>query len=73
MGHREIEAAIPYRGDETGPHDDDKDFCRERPLTERTIGRPQCFRRVATRCNRCDTLASDNLALVTFAMILAWL
>jgi len=70
MGHREIEAVIPYRADEAGPHDDDKGLYRERPLTERMVNRLKRLRWVVTRC---DTLASDNLALVTFAMILAWL
>ena len=69
MGHLEIDAVIPYRADETGPHDDKGPYC-ERPLTERMINRLKRFQRVVTRY---DTLASDNLALVTFAMILAWL
>ena len=65
--HREIEAVIPYREDETGPREYDRDLYRERPLIERTINRLKRFRRIATRY---DKLAASYLALVAIAMIL---
>ena len=68
--HREIEAVIPYREDEMGPREYDRDLYRERPLIERTINRLKRFRRVATRY---DKLAASYLALVAIAMILEWL
>jgi len=70
LGEREIEAVIPYRKDEMGPHDYDKDLYRERPKIEQTINRLKRFRRVATRA---DKLATSYLAMVTLAMILEWL
>lgn len=66
---REITAVIPYRGDEMGPHDYDRDRSRERPIIERTINRLKRFRRVATRS---DKLADSYLAMVTLAMIREW-
>lgn len=68
--HREIEAVIPYREDEMGPHLYDRDLYRERPVIERTINRLKRFRRIATRY---DKLATSYVALVTIAMILEWL
>jgi len=68
--HREIEAVIPYREDEMGPHLYDRDLYRERPVIERTINRLKRFRRIATRY---DKLATSYMALVTIAMILEWL
>jgi len=70
LRQREIDAVIPYRVDEMGPHDYDRDLYRERPLIERTINRLKRFRRIATRY---DTLASSYLAMVTITMILEWL
>jgi transposase len=68
--HREIEAVIPYREDEMGPHEYDRALYRERPVIERTINRLKRFRRVATRY---DKLAASYLAMVTLASILEWL
>jgi transposase len=68
--HRDIEAVIPYREDELGPHDYDRELYRERPTIERTINRLKRFRRVATRY---DKLAANFMAMVTIAMILEWL
>lgn len=68
--HREIEAVIPYREDELGPREYDRDLYRERPVIERTINRLKRFRRVATRY---DKLAASYLGMVTIAMILEWL
>jgi transposase len=70
LGRREIAAVIPYRADEMGPHEYDRDLYRERPIIERTINRLKRFRRVATRY---DKLASSYLAMVTITMILEWL
>jgi transposase len=70
LGHREIEAVIPKRDDESGPNDYDRGLYRERPLIEQTINRLKRFRRVATRY---DKLAASYLAMVTIAMILEWL
>jgi transposase len=70
LGHRETAAVIPYRADEMGPHEYDRDLYRERPIIERTINRLKRFRRVATRY---DKLASSYLAMVTITMILEWL
>ena len=67
---REIAAVIPYRADEMGPHDYDRDLYRERPMIERTRNRLKRYRRIATRD---DKLAASSLAMVTLAMILAWL
>ena len=67
---RDIEAVIPYRTDEIGAHEDNRDLSRERPIIERTINRLKRFRRVATRYEK---LASSYLAMVTIAMILEWL
>ena len=67
---REIEAVIPYREDEMGPHRYDRDLYRERPVIERTINRLKRFRRIATRY---DKLATSYLAMVTIAMVLEWL
>ncbi len=68
--HREIEAIIPYRADEMGSRDDDRQRSGERPVIERTINRLKRFRRVATRYEK---LAASYLAMVTIAMILEWL
>lgn len=68
--HREIEAVIPYREDEMGPHEYDRALYRERPVIERTINRLKRFRRVATRY---DKLAASYLAMATIAMTLEWL
>jgi transposase len=68
--HREIEAIIPFRKGEMGPHEYDRDRYRERPIIERTINRLKRFRRVATRYEK---LAASYLAMVTIAMILEWL
>jgi transposase len=68
--HRDIEAVIPYREDEAGPHEYDRSLYRERPVIERTINRLKRFRRVATRY---DKLAASYLATVAIAMILEWL
>jgi transposase len=70
LGEREIEAVIPYRTDELGPHEYDKDLYRERPKIEQTINRLKRFRRVATRYEK---LTTSYLAMVTLAMILDWL
>ena len=70
LGHREIEAVIPYRADEMGAHDYDRALYRERPVIEQTINRLKRFRRVATRF---ETLDATYLAMVTLAMILEWL
>jgi transposase len=67
---RDIEAVIPYRTDEIGAHEYNRDLYRERPIIERTINRLKRFRRVATRYEK---LASSYLAMVTIAMILEWL
>jgi len=66
---RDIEAVIPYRVDEMGPHMYNRALYRERPIIERTINRLKRFRRVATRYEK---LASSYLAMVTIAMILEW-
>lgn len=66
----DIESVIPYRTDEMGPHDYDRDLDRERPVIERIINRLKRFRRVATRYEK---LASSYLTMVTIAMILEWL
>lgn len=67
---RDIETVIPYRADEMGSHEYDRDLYRERPVIERTINRLKRFRRIATRYEK---LASSYLAMVTIAMILEWL
>ncbi len=67
---REIDAVIPYREDEMGPHLYDRALYRERPVIERTINRLKRFRRIATRY---DKLATNYLAMVTIAVILEWL
>jgi transposase len=67
---RDIKAVIPYREDEIGPHEYDRDLYRERPVIEQTINRLKRFRRVATRY---ETLDASYLAMVTIAMILEWL
>jgi transposase len=66
----EIEAVIPYREDEMGPHDYDRARYRERPVIERTINRLKRYRRIATRYEK---LASSYLAMATIGMILEWL
>ncbi len=66
----EIEAVIPYREDEMGPHDYDRARYRERPVSERTINRLKRYRRIATRYEK---LASSYLAMATIGMILEWL
>ena len=70
LAQREIEAVIPYRKDEAGPHEYDRALYRERPLIERTINRLKRFRRVATRFEK---RSATYLAMVTIAMILEWL
>ncbi len=70
LARREIAAVIPYRVDERGPHDYDRQLYRERPVIERTINRLKRHRRIATRY---DKLASSYLAMVTIACILEWL
>ncbi len=70
LGHREIEAVIPYREDEMGPRAYNRALYRERPVIERTINRLKRFRRVATRYEK---LAASYLTMVTIAMILEWL
>ena len=67
---RDIEAVIPYREDEAGAHDYDRDAYRERPMIERAINRLKRHRRIATRY---DKLASSYLAMVTLACILEWI
>lgn len=70
LQQHDIEAVIPYRTDEMGPREYDRERYRERPRIERTINRLKRFRRVATRY---DKLASSYLAMVTIAMILDWM
>lgn len=67
---RDIEAVIPYREDESGPHTYDRDLYRERPVIERAINRLKRYRRIATRY---DKTASSYLAMVTIACLLEWL
>jgi transposase len=67
---REIEPVIPYREDESGPHEYDREAYRERPIIERAINRLKRYRRIATRYEK---LARSYLAMVTIAMILEWL
>jgi len=66
---RDIEPVIPYREDESGAHEYDKDQYRERSIIERAINRLKRHRRIATRY---DKLASSYVAMVTFACILEW-
>lgn len=68
-GH-EITAVIPYKDNETGPKDYDREAYRERPIIERTINRLKRYRRIATRYEK---LATTYLAMVTIACILEWL
>ena len=70
LRHRDVEAVIPYRADETGPRAYDRTLYQERSVIERTINRLKRFRRIATRY---DKLAVSYLAMVTIAMILEWL
>jgi transposase len=70
LQEREIEAVIPYRDDEMGDHEYDREAYRERPMIERTINRLKRYRRIATRY---DKLASSYLAMVTITCILEWL
>jgi transposase len=65
-GH-EIAAVIPYKDNETGPKDDDREAYRERPIIGRTIDRLKRYRRIATRYEK---LAATYLAMVTIACIL---
>lgn len=39
LQERDIADVIPYRADEPGPHDYDRELYRERPIIERTINR----------------------------------
>jgi hypothetical protein len=39
LQERDIEPVIPYREDESGAHDYDREAYRERPMIERTINR----------------------------------
>jgi transposase len=66
----DIEAVIPYREDEAGDHDYDREAYRERPIIERAINRLKRYRRIATRYEK---LARSYLAMLTLAMILEWL
>lgn len=66
----EIEMVIPYRDNESGPKEYDRDAYRERPIIERTINRLKRYRRIATRYEK---LAATYLAMVTIACILEWL
>jgi transposase len=68
-GH-EIAAVIPYKDNETGPKQYDREAYRERPIIERTINRLKRYRRIATRYEK---LAATYLAMVTIACILEWL
>ena len=70
LGEREIVAVVPYRADEMGSHDYDRDLYRERPLIERTFNRLKRYRRVATRYEK---LATRYLSMVLIACILEWL
>lgn len=70
LQERDIAAVIPYRTDELGPHEYDRDLYRERPKIEQTINRLKRFRRVATRYEK---LPTSYRAMVTLAMILEWL
>jgi transposase len=67
---RDIDAVIPYRQDEMGPHTYDRAAYRERPVIERAFNRLKRYRRIATRYEK---VASSYLAMVTIAMILEWL
>ena len=69
IGH-EITAVIPYRDNETGPKDYDREAYRERNRIERAINRLKRYRRIATRYEK---LAVTYLARVTMACILEWL
>lgn len=70
LQERAIEPVIPYREDELGDHEYDRDASRERPIIERAINRLKRHRRIATRY---DKLASSYLAMVTIACILEWI
>lgn len=70
LQQHDTDAVIPYRTDEMGARDYDRERYRERSLIERTINRLKRYRRVATRY---DKLAASYLAMVTIAMILEWL
>ena len=67
---REIEAVIPYKDNESGRKDYDRDAYRERPIIERTINRLKRYRRIATRYEK---LAASYLAFVQLAAIRIWL
>jgi transposase len=70
LTQREIEAVIPWKANESGPREYDRDAYRERPVVERTINRLKRYRRIATRYEK---RAAAYLAMVTFACILEWL
>lgn len=70
LSNHEIAAVIPYRANESGPKEYDREAYRERPIIERTINRLKRYRRIATRY---DKLAETYLAMVTIASILEWL
>jgi transposase len=70
LHEREIEAVIPYRDDEMGTHEHEREAYRERPIIGHAINRLKRHRRIATRS---DKLASSYLAMVAIAMILEWL
>jgi transposase len=58
---------IPYREDELGFHEYDREAYRERPNIERVINRLKRYRRITTRYEK---LARSSLAMVTIAMTL---
>jgi transposase len=60
----EIAAVIPYRDNESGPQEYDREAYRERPIIERTINQLKHYRRIATRYEK---LAAIYLAMVTIA------
>jgi transposase len=66
----EIEMVIPYRDNESGSKEYDRDAYRERPIIERAINRLKRYRRIATRYEK---LAATYLAMVSIACILEWL
>ena len=70
MARQEIEAVIPWRSNELGAREYDRERYRRRSRVEQTINRLKRFRRIATRYEK---LAASYLAMVTIACIMEWL
>ena len=61
---------IPWRSNELGAREYDRERYRRRSRVEQTINRLKRFRRIATRYEK---LAASYLAMVTIACIMEWL